>query len=173
MCEIALVNRGHPRRVCDISLANRGLTPATLIFGFFFTRVSTCICIRLHHFSNRGESRTVHGCGVVLDWFWCVGSCPRFPVKTNACTHTHTHTQWGCEVIIHDRYIFTSINAHDTLRVIPRQSGEKVKWLYFLHWFLWLTDFILNKNFLKRALNCTIYLWWLTSYFWNVTTNSK
>ena len=90
MCEIALANRGHPRRVCDISLANRGLTPATLLFGFFYT----CIHMHLHslhHFSNRGESRTVHGCGVVLDLIlmcWFVSSVS----GKNKRTHTHTHT---------------------------------------------------------------------------------
>ena len=63
-------------------------------FGVFFTRVSTCICIRLHHFSNRGELRTVHGCGVVLDLIlmrWFVSSVSG--KKTNAHTHTHTHTR--------------------------------------------------------------------------------
>ena len=95
MCEIALANRGHPRRVCDISLANRGLTPATLLFTLFFTRVSTCICIRLHHFSNRGESRTVHGCGVVLDLIlmrWFVSSVSGKNKRTHTHTHKHTHT---------------------------------------------------------------------------------
>ena len=61
-------------------------------FVFFFTRVSTCIYIRLHHFSNRGESRTVHGCGVVLDLIlmrWFVSSVS----GKNKRTHTHTHTQ--------------------------------------------------------------------------------
>ena len=85
---------GHPRRVCDISLANRGLTPATLLFWvFLYTRVSTCICIRLHHFSNRGESRTVHGCDVVLDLIlmrWFVSSIAG--KNKCACTHAHTHT---------------------------------------------------------------------------------
>ena len=88
VCEIALANRGHPSRVCDISLANRGLTPATLLF-WVFTRVSTCICIRLHHFSNRGQSTVAVLSSI---WFWCIGSCPRLQVKTHAHTHTHTHT---------------------------------------------------------------------------------
>ena len=67
--------------------------PLQRYFLGFFTRVSTCICIRLHHFSNRGESRTVHGCGVVLDLIlmrWFVSSVSGFK-KTHTHTHTHTH----------------------------------------------------------------------------------
>ena len=84
VCEIALANCGHPRRVCDISLAKRGLTPATLLFGFFaFAFVCTISLIK----ENRGQSMVAVLSSI---WFWCVGSCPRFPVKTNAHTHTHT-----------------------------------------------------------------------------------
>ena len=71
--------------------------PLQSYFFFFFTRVSTCICIRLHHFSNRGESRTVHGCGVVLDlilmrWFVSSVSGKKTHTHTHTNNHTHAHT---------------------------------------------------------------------------------
>ena len=68
--------------------------PLQRYFWGFFTRVSTCICIRLHHFSNRGESRTVHGSGVVLDLIlmcWFVSSVSGKNKRTHTHTQTHTH----------------------------------------------------------------------------------
>ena len=89
MCEIALASRGHPRRVCDISLANRGLT---LQRYFFFLHVYPHAFAFVCTISLiEGESRTVHGCGVVLDLIlmrWFVSSVS----GKNKRTHTHTHT---------------------------------------------------------------------------------
>ena len=64
--------------------------PLQRYFLAFFTRVSTCICIRLHHFSNRGESRTVPRLRCLSSiWFlmrWFVSSVS----GKNKRTHTHT-----------------------------------------------------------------------------------
>ena len=92
VCEIALANRGHPHRVCDISLANRGLTPATLLFFFLhvYPHAFAFVCTISLIEGNRGQSTVAVLSSI---WFWCVGSCPWFPVKTNAHTHTHTYSE--------------------------------------------------------------------------------
>ena len=93
----------------------------------YFTRVSTCICIRLHHFSNRGESRTVHGCGVVLDlsfmrWFVSsVSGKKQTHTHTHARTHAHRHTHTHIQKHTHRHtHIYTHTHTHTHTRARAR-----------------------------------------------------
>ena len=65
--------------------------PLQCYFFGGFTSVSTCICIRLHHFSNRGQS-TVACCPRLMLMRWFVSSI----AGENAHTHTHSiATLWS------------------------------------------------------------------------------
>ena len=82
--------------------------PLQRYFFGVFTRVSTCICIRLHHFSNRGQATVAVLSSI---WCWCVGSCPRLQVKTNAHTHTHTCNPSQPRTVWHTVYTIRILHA--------------------------------------------------------------
>ena len=158
MCEIALANRVHPRRVCDISLANRGLTPATLLFGGFYT----CIHMHLHslhHFSNRGQSTVAVLSSI---WCWCVGSCPRFPVKTNAYTHTHIQRKKQINHFDLDELTFHLLgNSHSINfnKIIKGLIWFGSVWVHITHTYYW--QVFLNQ---MEPVYCRYSAWAVSKY---------
>ena len=106
VCEIALANRGHPAGCVTYHSLTVDL-PLQRYFFFFlhvYPHAFAFVCTISLIEGNRGQSTVAVLSSI---WFWCVGSCPRFPVKTNAHKHKHTHTNACTHKFITHKYKHT------------------------------------------------------------------